>query len=141
MAMTDRETTFSNDQAVTTGTQLSTDVYDSGVDGVNINTNRGLQVLVTVTTAFAGGTSLTVNLIESASSDMSSPTTLATSGTVAEADLTAGARLLATSIPRTSKRYLALQFVTVGTHSAGTIFGGIVRDVDDEGFLSHHTGY
>lgn len=141
MAMTDRETTFSNDQAVTTGTQVSTDKYDAGVSGANINTNRQLQVLVTVTTAFAGGTNLTVNLVESDSADLSSPTVLATSGAVAEANLTAGARLLATAVPRTSKRYLGLQFVSVGTHTAGTIFGGLVRDIDDEGFLAHETGY
>lgn len=141
MAMTDRETTFSNDQAVTTGTQVSTDVYDTGVAGVNVNTNRELQVLVTVTTAFASGTSLNVNLVESASSDLSSPTVLASSGVIAEASLTAGARLLATAVPRTSKRYLGLQFVTVGTHTAGKVFGGIVRDIQDTAFLTQETGF
>ena len=142
MAMTDRETTFSNDQAVTTGTQVSADKYDTGVAGhPNINTNRELQVLVVVTTAFAGGTSLNVQLVESASSDLSSPTVLAESGVIAEANLTVGARLLATALPRTSKRYLGLQFVTVGTHTAGTVFGGLVRDIDDTAFPAHETGY
>ena len=37
--ITDRELTFSNDQAVTTGTQVSTDKVDTGVAGININTN------------------------------------------------------------------------------------------------------
>lgn len=141
MAMTDRETTFSNDQAVTTGTQVSTDKYDTGNDGNNINTNRELQVLVVVTTAFAGGTNLTVNLVESASADLSSPTVLATSGAVVEANLTVGRRLLATALPRTSKRYLGLQFVSSGTHSAGTVFGGLVRDIDDVVFPAQHTGF
>ena len=142
MAMTDRELTFSNDQAVTTGTQYSTDKYDTGVAGhPNINTNRELHVLVTVTTTFAGGTSLKVDLVESASADLSSPTVLATSGVVAEASLTAGARLLATAVPRTSKRYLGLQFTTVGTHTAGTVFGGIVRDIDEVAFPTQHTGF
>jgi predicted deacylase len=142
MAMTDRETTFSNHQAVTTGTQVSTDKYDTGLAGhPNINTNRELQVLAVVTTEFAGGTSLRVDLVESANADLSSPTVLATSGVVNEADLTVGKRLLATSLPRTSKRYLGLQFVTVGTHSAGKVWGGLVRDIDDTAFPAQHTGF
>jgi hypothetical protein len=141
MAMTDRETTFSNDQAVTTGTQVSTDKYDTGQSGNNINTNRELQVLAVVTTAFTGGTSLNVNLVESDSSDLSSPTVLASSGVIAEANLTVGKRLLATALPRTAKRYLGLQFVTVGTHTAGTVFGGLVRDIDDTAFPAFETGY
>ena len=139
--ITDRELTFSNGQAVTTGTQLSTDVIDTGVAGININTNRELQIFVSVTTAFAGGTNLTVNLGESASSDLSSPTVLATSGAVAEASLTAGRVLLRTAVPRTSKRYLGLQFVTTGTHTAGNVFGGIVRDTDDTVLPTYETGY
>lgn len=139
--ITDRETTFSNDQAVTTGTQTSTDVYDTGNSGNNINTNRELQVLAVVTTAFAGGTSLTVNLVESDNADLSSGTTLATSGAVVEANLTVGNRLLATALPRTSKRYIGLQYVTVGTHTAGTVFGGLVRDIDDTAFPAQETGY
>ena len=139
--LTDREMTFSNNQAVTTGTQTSTDVFDGGVAGVNINTNRELQIFVSVTTAFASGTSLNVNLVESASSDLSSPTVLASSGVIAEANLTKGAVLLRTSVPRTSKRYLGLQFVTVGTHTAGTIWGGIVRDTDDTAIPAANTGY
>ena len=141
--ITDREMTFSNDQAVTTGTQVSTDKYDCGIGGININTNRELQVFVSVTTAFAGGTNLTVNLVESASADLSSPTVLVTSGAVAEASLTAGAVLLRTAVPRTSKRYLGLQFVSSGTHSAGTIFGGIVRDTDTptSALPAYETGY
>ena len=142
MAMTDRELTFSNDQAITTGTQYSTDKYDTGLaDHPNINTNRELQILVVVTTAFAGGTSLVVNLVESDNADLSSPDILAASGTVVEASLIVGARLLATAVPRTSKRYLGLQFVTVGTHTAGTVFGGIVRDIDDLVFPAQHTGF
>lgn len=140
--ITDRELTFSNDQAVTTGTQVSTDKVDTGVAGININTNRELQIFVSVTTAFAGGTNMTVNLVESASSDLSSPTVLATSGAVATASLTAGAVLLRTAVPRTSKRYLGLQFVSTGTaFTAGTIFGGIVRDTDDSVYPAFETGY
>lgn len=139
--LTDREMTFSNNQAVTTGTQLSTDVYDQGAAGVNINTGRELQVFVSVTTTFTGGTSLAVNLLESDAAAMSSPTVLATSGVIAEATLVKGYVLLRLAVPRTAKRYLSLQFVTVGTHGAGTVFGGIVRDTDDTAIPVFNTGY
>lgn len=139
--ITDRELTFSNNQAVTTGTQVSADVIDTGVAGININTNRELQVYVAVTTAFADGTSLNVNLIESAASNLGTPTVLASSGVIAEASLTKGAVLLRMAVPRTSKRYLGLQFVTVGTHTAGTVWGGLVRDTDDTVLPARNTGY
>lgn len=138
--ITDRQLTFSNNQAVTTGTQVSTDKYDAGVAGINLNTNRELQIYVAVTTAFAGGTNLTVNLVESAAADLSSPTVLATSGAVATAALTKGAVLLRSALPRTSKRYVGLQFVSSGTHSAGTIWGGIVIDTDDTAIPAVETG-
>ena len=141
MAMFDRELIFSNDQAVTTGTQYSTDKYDAGPTAENINTNRALQVACTVTTAFASGTNLTVNFVESDNADLSSPTVLATSGAVAEASLTVGRELLRTAVPRTSKRYLGFQFVTSGTHTAGKVFGGILRDTDDTVFPAQETGY
>lgn len=138
--ITDRQLTFSNGQAVTTGTQLSTDIYDTGAAGININTNRELQIVVQVTTAFAGGTNTTVNLIQSATENMASPTVLATTGAVLTANLTRGAVLLRTSVPRTSQRYLALQYVTVGTHTLGNVFGGIVCDTDDTLIPAVETG-
>ncbi len=142
MAMTDRETTFSNNQAVTTGTQVSTDKYNTGLaNHPNINTGYELKVLVLVTTTFTGGTSLQVNVIESPNSDLSSPTVIHTGAVVAEASLVAGTRLIATALPRTSKQYLGLQFVTVGTHGAGAIWGGLVRDIDDTAFPANFTGY
>ncbi|PQM29405.1 hypothetical protein CVO77_00250 [Sphingopyxis lindanitolerans] len=139
--ITDRELTFSNNQAVTTGTQVSTDVIDTGAAGININTNRELQIFVAVTADFADGTSLAVNLIESAASNLGTPTVLVGSGVIAEANLKKGAVLLRLAVPRTSKRYLGLQFVTVGTHTAGTVWGGFVRDTDDTTIPAFVTGY
>lgn len=138
---TDREMTFSADQAVTTGTQVSTDKYDTGVSGININNGRELEIFASVTTAFAGGTSLNAQLVESDSSDLSSPTVLASSGVIAEANLTLGAVLLRTTLPRTSKRYLGMQYVTVGTHTAGTVWAGVVRTSDDSVLPATETGY
>lgn len=138
--ITDRQLIFSLNQAVTTGTQLSTDVYDTGAAGININTNRELQIYVAVTTAFTGGTSLQVNVIQSATSNMASPDILASSPVIAEASLVRGYVILRMSVPRTSKRYLALQFVTVGTHTTGNVWGGIVLDTDDALLPTFETG-
>src|SRR4051812_9144492 len=140
--LTDRELTFSNNQAVTTGTEYSTDKYDAGAGAIGnpINVGRGLRVVARVTTAFASGTSLTANYVESANSDLSSPTILATSGAIVEASLTAGALLLDAPVPRTSKRYHGFQFVTVGTHTAGKVFAGMVRDSDTGTVPAFETG-
>ena len=138
--ITDRQMTFSNGQAVTTGTQLSTDNYDTGVAGININTGYDLQIIAQVTTAFVGGTSLEVQVIQSAASDMSSPTVLATSGAVALASLTRGAVLLRTAVPRTSQRYIGVRYVSVGTFTAGNTFAGIVEDTDDTLIPAFETG-
>lgn len=143
MAMYDREMIFSKDQTIAgNGTEYSTDKYDTGLaDNPNINTNRELQVACHVTTAFAGGTDMTVNLVESANADLSSPTTLATSGAITTANLTAGKELLRTAVPKTSKRYIGFQFVSTGTaFTAGKVFGGIVRDTDDTAFPAQETG-
>lgn len=138
--ITDRETRFSNAQAVTTGTQYSSNAYDTA-DGSDINGSGELILYVNVGTAFTGGTSLDVKYIDSANADLTSPTVLASTGAVAEASLTAGARLLRLRVPANTQRYVGLQFVTVGTHSAGTINAGLVRDADTNRVYSAETGF
>lgn len=137
----DRQLLFSNGQAITAAaTSASTDIYDTGAAGININTNRELQIYAAVTEAFAGGTNVTVNLIQSATENMASPTVLVSSGTIATAALTRGAVLLRLAVPRTSQRYIALQYVSTGTHTAGRITGGIVCDTDDTAIPAFETG-
>ena len=139
--MYDRETTFSLNQSVTTGVQLSTDVYDSLLSGSDINANRELELLVEVTQDFAGGTSLKVDFIQSNSVDLSNPDVLASSPVIPEAELVIGKRLLATGVPATSKQYLGLRFTSVGTHTSGKVFGGMVRDIQSFTFPAANTGY
>jgi hypothetical protein len=139
--ITDRQLTFSNGQAITAAaTSLSTDIYDTGAAGININTNGELQIYVAVTEAFVGGTNVTVNLIQSATENMASPTVLATTGAVATAALTRGAVLMRMYVPRTSQRYISLQYVSTGTYTAGRLFGGIVEDTDDTLIPAFETG-
>ena len=138
--ITDAQTQFSAAQAITTGTQLSTNSYDMGI-ARDIGRGRQLRIYVNATTAFTGGTSLQVNVVESVNSDLSSSTVIFTGTAIAEANLTAGARLLDQVLPATSKRYLGLQYVTVGTHTAGAVTGGIVLDTDSAATFAANTGF
>jgi len=138
--ITDRETRLSNAQAVTTGTQYSDYAYDTGTN--DADESGELWLVVSVGTAFTGGTSLQVNFVDSANSNLTSPTLLITGAVIAEASLTAGARIIRRKIPSNTQKYIGLQFVTVGTHTAGTINANIVRDSDTAAaFLTNETGY
>lgn len=138
--ITDAQTKFSDAQAVTTGTQLSTNAYDMGI-ARDVGRGRNLRVVVNATTAFASGTSLQTNVVESVNSDLSSASVIATGAVIAEASLTAGKSLLDIVLPQTSKRYVGLQFVTVGTHTAGAVTGGIVMDSDSNTYFPAVTGF
>jgi len=138
--ITDAQTRFSSAQAVTTGTQYSTNTYDMGV-ARDIGRGGDLRVICTIDTTFTGGTSLQVNLVESANSDLSSPTVLLTGAVTAEASLTAGTKLMDKTLPGTTKRYVGFQFVTVGTHTAGAVSGGIVIDTDSGTYFPANTGF
>jgi hypothetical protein len=138
--ITDAQTNFSNAQALTTGTVVSTNAYDMGV-ARDIGRGRDLRVYTNVTTAFTGGTSLQVNIIQSANSDLSSPTVLMSGATIAEASLTAGKVLLDQVLPATSQRYIGLQYVNTGTHTAGAVTAGIVMNTDSGTTFPAVTGF
>jgi hypothetical protein len=136
--ITDRQTWLARAQALTTGTAYS-DAYDAGL-ARDIARGHPIRAVVTVDTAFTGGTNETFNLVESANADLSSPTVLATSGAVVEANLTAGAKVLDVAVPKTSKRYIGFQFVASGTHTAGAINALLVIDSDSGDSFAYETG-
>lgn len=138
--ITDAQTRLSNAQAVTTGTQVSTNSYDM-VLARDIGRGRNVRVVVTIDTTFTGGTSLQVNIIESANSDLSSASVILTGPVTVEASLVAGTKLMDQVLPQTSKRYVGLQFVTVGTHGAGALTGGLVLDTDSGTYFAANTGF
>lgn len=123
----------------TTGTQTSTNIIDlANTRDMGIGDDPALEILVRVLTAFASGTSLQVNL-QGAPDSSGSPgtwTTYVAGPVVVEANLIVGAGLLETTIPRTAPgvanpRFYRLQYITVGTHTAGAIHGAIVLDRQD----------
>jgi hypothetical protein len=64
-----------------------------------------------------------------------------TGAVIAEASLTAGKVLVDQVLPRPRKRYVGLQFVTVGTHTAGAVTGGIVMNTDSNTTFPAVTGF
>lgn len=149
--------------APTTGTQTSTNIVDLGLAGIPSSANGGgardigtgddpsLKLSVLVTTAFASGTSLQVNLQGAPDNGSGAPgswTTMWTGPVVVEASLAAGLQYSNIDVPRPAPgqalpRFLRLQYVTVGTHTAGAIEGQIVIDRDDQvvGSTGLYSGY
>lgn len=121
----------SNVQAITTGTQVSTDSID--LLSANDNPGRGgtpLRAVALVAVTLTGGTSVQAQLISSANANLSSPTVLASGPVVAEAAAVAGKVLMDVPLPDVGERYLGFQYVTVGTHGAGAVSAQIVGGSD-----------
>lgn len=136
-----RPTTVS--QAITgaAGTTVSTDSIDLQTANRNIGRAFPMRMVAVVTVALAGGTSIQAQLIQSASSNLSSPDVLASGPVVALANATAGAVLLDVPIPGTTKRYLGVQFVTVGTFSgAGAVQADVVAESNNQPYPTMNTG-
>ena len=140
--------TVSNDSP-TTGTQQSTNVIDLvNARDMGIGDDPALKLMVEILTTFTGGTSLQLQLQGAPDNGSGSPgsyTTMWDSGAIAEASLLAGRYLANIDLPRTIlalpntgasaaqalPRFLRLQYITVGTHGAGAIYGSIVLDRQD----------
>lgn len=133
MAYVDTNLEFSDAQ-VNTATAISTNVYDcatvrkgGGTDlAANLRTDLGngeddLWLVVSVGVAFAGGTSLAVTFETADDAGLTTNSTvLLTSGTIALANLTAGATLIQARIPSALyRRYLGVRYTIVGTMSGG----------------------
>ena len=140
----------------TTGTQVSSNVIDLGiVSGIPSYANGGgardigvgddpsLKLLATITTVFAGGTSLGIILQGAPDNGSGVPATFSTwysSPTFALATLAAGARLLDMDMPRPPAgiavpRFLKLVYTTVSVCNP-TIAAYIVIDRDDQPYSS-----
>lgn len=147
----------------TTGTQAASNIIDLGLSGLPTSANGGgardigvgddpaMKLSALVTTAITGGTSLQLQLQGAPDNGSGAPgsyTTMWTSAAIAEASLVAGAQLANIDVPRVVfgqaiPRYLKLNFISVGTHSAGAIEAQIVLDRDDQimGTGGAYSGY
>jgi len=89
-----------------------------------------MYLVVLVTTAMAGGTAMTVNLVTAANAALDSgPVTLLSSAAVAQAAATAGTQVLVVALPKASyKRYLGVTVTRTGTSTAGAISAFLTQD-------------
>lgn len=113
-------------QAITT-TAVSTDVIDL-TQSRDIGIGTEIDIWAQVVTAFAGGTSIQVQVQTATDVAFTTPIVLASGPTVALASLVAGADIARMSLPTGILRALRLNFVVVGTMTAGTLVAGLVLD-------------
>lgn len=144
--------TGTNYDLPTTGTQNSTNIIDlhmagipvlanlQGARDIGVGDDPALKLLIQVTTAITGGTSLQVVLQGAPDNGSGAPGSYANwwaSPVYAEAALVAGARLYDMDMPRPPAgigvpRFLRIGYVSVGTHSAGALLAAIVLDRMDQ---------
>jgi hypothetical protein len=135
----------------TTGSQVSTNQLDLGIIGLPLSASGGgardigigddpaMKILVLVTTAFASGTSLQINMQGAPDNGSGAPgayVIMASGPVVVEANLVAGSRLFDIDMPRPAPaqplpRFIQLGYVTVGTHTVGALKGFLVLDRHD----------
>jgi len=123
-------------------TFTSTNVVDlAGVGTGNvardIGQGGGLDIEIAVTSAFVGGTSMQAVLVTADDAAISvNVTQVVLTPAIPVASLPAGALIplhLDRAAPLVPRRYMAIQYVTLGTMSAGAVTATVVRDVQDKG--------
>ena len=141
--ITDAQLRFSQAQSLigAAAATLSTNV----VDLLSANSNPGMidraRIYVTAKDTFVGGTSVQVDVLQSATADLATPDVLATSGAIAVADAATGDVLLDIHMPNTSKQFLGLRYTTVGTNTtAGSVDANVVETVDHQPYVPSNTG-
>ena len=122
------------------GTITSTNVINLLAPSSNLARGMTRRIFSEITTALAGGTSIRAEMIQSANPDLSSPDILVVGPTVTDANGTAGRRLLDVNVPDNTKQYIGVQYVTLGTHTAGAVWAGIVANTDQQPYLPSNTG-
>ena len=140
MTILSQQALFSDKQAVTATAVSDNAVQISKAGRITLNgadqtsdAGAGCEVplMVQVTTAFAGNTGLQVQLIQSdtvdGNGDLTSSEVVASSESIAVADLVAGYRFNLSRIPeKTTKKYIQLNYVVAGTATAGNVTAGLV---------------
>jgi hypothetical protein len=140
--ITSKQQEFSNAQAITTASAVSTNVIDLGVPGTvvggpaaltrDIGPGEPIAINIEVTTAFTGEGTLTIQVQVCDTTSMSGATTVAATAALSTAQLgTAGYQASIAVLPnKLNKRYLGLNYsLTTSSFTAGAITAGIVAGV------------
>lgn len=106
--------------------------YDLTANNNNFASGCPLYFLSRVTTTVAGtSTTFTVQVIQSANDDLSSPDVIGQAPAVdSDSDVVAGTTLAEIVVPQelVTKRYVGMRVITTGTHTAGIIEGELALD-------------
>lgn len=142
--ITDKYLRLSEDQEVLTSA-VSTNTVDLS-QSRDVGEGKPLYMVFTVTTAFtraAGALTVTMNVLADDDAALGSPTTLASTGTIAKADLTAGAQFVLQIPPVLGSkglRYLGASFTNSATADTGKVTVDIVETFQD-GKKFYPSGY
>ncbi len=116
---------FSDGQAIT-ATANSTNVVDLGVVR-DIGKGVPVPIVIQVTEDFDELTTLTATIQTDDNEGFSSPSTIATSGAIAAADLVAGYQFPLQYMPLHTQRYLRVVYTVAGDPpTAGRVTAGVV---------------
>jgi len=122
----DALTRFSVGQAVTVSA-ASSNVLDAVAAGNAYDSAPWF--VARVGTAFAGGTSLTIELQTAADEAFSAPVTLFSSGAIALAELTASTEVVKVRFPLGAQEFIRVYYTVDTAMSAGTIDAFLTADV------------
>lgn len=121
----DSQNLFSDAQSITTGTIQSANIVKFGDGDISY-----LPLLIQVVADFSKLTSLTCNIITSATEDFSEATTLASSKMVL-ADLKSGNTFPISYMPKGNLGYIKLTYVVEGTaETTGKITAGVTASCE-----------
>ena len=130
--ITDKLLRVSEDQALTT-TAVSTNTIDLSV-ARDVGEGTALYMNFAVTEALANGTSVTFEVITSASANLGTPTVIGSSAAIVTASLTLGKNIVVTLNPDIAgkgQRYLGARYTIAGTFNAGKVTADIVETIGD----------
>ena len=130
--ITDKLLRVSEDQALTT-TAVSTNTIDLSV-ARDVGEGTSLYMNFAVTEALANGTSVTFEVITSASANLGTPTVIGSSAAIVTASLTLGKNIVVTLNPDIAgkgQRYLGARYTVAGTYNAGKVTADIVETIGD----------
>lgn len=114
----DRKCMLCEDMTVTDSSKATTDEFDTGIADSNLGDGTPLEMVFIITEEFAGGTSLTFELKDSA--DGTTYATKVQTPAIVESSLTLG-KVIKLLVPDEHERYIEGYFTTDGTHTAGKI--------------------
>ena len=123
---------FSAAQAITT-TAVSTNIVDLG-QARDMGAGDALEIDIRINTTFTGGTSLQVQLQTAAVAAFTTPYNVVLTDAIPLASLVAGASIPLhwdRAAPYAPQEFIRLNYVVVGTMTAGALTAGVVKNIQD----------